>query len=112
MTTASILVLGRDMPLLDTRAWVLRQAGYRVKALAPWEVIPETESVDLLILCHTITEDERDALLLMATAQRPAIRMLCLTPTAGSLQGIPNIFNSFDGPSKLIETVQKLLMNQ
>lgn len=111
-TASSILMYGRNPLLLDTRALVLRHAGYRVKALAPGDRPPSTEAVDLLILCHTLTEAERNALLLFAASQRPAPGMLCLTPARGSLEGFTDLFNSFDGPAKLLDAVRKLIVRQ
>ncbi len=109
---SSILVFGRDPLLLDTRASILRLAGYRVIALTPKEGTPPTEAVNLLVLCHTLTAAERNALQLFAAAQRPAAGLLCLTPTEGSLEGFPDHFNIFDGPAKFVETVQKLLIRR
>lgn len=108
-TLPSILVFGREPLLLSTRASILSNAGYNVKALSPGEKPPTSEVVDLLILCHTLTEAERNALLLFASSQRPAAETLCLTPTKGSLEGCTKLFNSHEGPAKLVETVQHLL---
>ena len=57
MTMASsVLVFGRDPLLLDTRASVLRHAGFRVQALAPSKGPQTAERVNLLVLCHTLDE--------------------------------------------------------
>ena len=109
---SSIFVFGRDPLLLGTRADVLRHAGYRVIALTPKEGPPTTEAINLLVLCHTLTVAERNALQLFAAAQRPAAGLLCLIPTEGSLEGFPDHFNIFNGPAKFVETVQKLLIRQ
>ena len=111
MTTASsILVLGNDLTLLETRASVLKTAGYNVEASRAGEEMPSMRAVDLLIVCHTLSEAERTAVLRTASAQHPPTNTLCLTPTKGSLEGVVNLFNSYDGPGRLLETVEKLLL--
>lgn len=107
--SSSILVFGRDLALLDTRALVLKQAGYKVKAFSSWEEAPETEAVDLMILCHSLTEAERTTILRSAAAQWPSARKLAMAPLRGSVEGMAEVFNSFEGPAKLVERVRNLL---
>ena len=106
---SSILVFGRDPALLDTRALVLKQAGYKVRALSSWNEVPTTELVDLMILCHSLTEAERNTILRSSAAQWPTAKRLAMTPLGGSVEGMAEFFNSFEGPAKLVERVRSLL---
>ena len=110
MTNASsILVFGRDPALLESRALVLKQAGYKVRALSSWDEAETTELVDLMILCHSLREAERTMILRSAAAQWPSAKKLAMTPLRGSVEGRVEVFNSFEGPAKLVERVRSLL---
>ncbi len=107
----SILVYGRDTCLLQTRALVLQHAGYRVAAVQDWFGTHAHQGVDLIILCHSLTQKQRRDALDAASDQWPAARKLCLTPTKDAIDKDCLTFDSFAGPEKLIETVGKLLVH-
>lgn len=107
----SILMYGRDICLLQTRALVLQHAGYRVAAVQNWLGAPAHEAIDLLILCHSLTQQQRRKALEDASDQWPTAKQLCLTPTNGPIDTDCLTFDSFGGPEKLIEVVGKLLIH-
>ena len=63
-----ILSFGHDSALLDGRAVVLISAGYEVTSVAALsDLVRELDGhhVDAVVLCHTLTEDETHAALLL-----------------------------------------------
>lgn len=71
--------------LLDTRRWVLEQAGFAVFTISSMDsavqVVAE-HSVDLLLLCHTLTPAERHSVVATASAFKPQIKKLVMTTAA------------------------------
>jgi hypothetical protein len=77
----SILLLGRDPGLLETRRWVLETAGYTVRTMSAWgdlEVALAAETADILILCHSVSVREREPTISIVRSRHPAIEILTL----------------------------------
>ncbi len=110
----SILVYGRDHRLLETRSWVLEQAGYRVLTaltLTEAERIAEIESVGLLLLCHSLSvEDYVNALTAVSTIH-PEMKRLLMTANTPLCPLGPDdrVLSAFDGPGALVAAVQELV---
>ena len=113
-TQVCILVYGSDELLLRTRTMVLEQAGFRVfTAIRPEdaETIIKTRDVALVVLCHSLSLENRESLLEFANVREPALKTVVLT-ASNSLypEHIPGaVLDSLDGPRKLVETVNRLL---
>ncbi len=104
-----ILIYGRDAHLLDTRGWVLEQAGYRVlsvSSLSDAQQAAAVEDVRVSILCHSLSRADCEAAGTMAQAIAP--QMIVLTLTAGKSAYSEPSMSVFDGPRRLIEEVGKL----
>ena len=104
-----ILIYGRDAHLLDTRCWVLEQAGYRVLSvsdLSEAQQAAEVEEARVLILCHSLSRADCQAAVEMAEAVAPQMKVLTLT--AGKAAYTEPSLSAFDGPRRLIEEVGKL----
>jgi len=109
-----ILVFGRDAFLLDTRAMVLENAGFNViktNGVADAEAILETQDVALVVLCHTLSGENREAVVKHANSLKPVVKTLLLTASAPvRLEAAPTaILSAFDGPETLVETVDNLM---
>lgn len=102
--SASILVYGRDSNLLKTRRWVLETIGSKVYATTS---LKETEQLiisvkpTLLVLCFTLSSEDRRYVLKLVQALRPQMKVLTLT--ADGPAGMPegNDFNIFAGTAAL-----------
>ncbi len=104
-----ILIYGRDAHLLDTRGWVLEQAGYRVmtlSGLSEAQQVAEAQEARVLVLCHSLSRADCQAAVEMAEAVAPQMKILTLA--AGSAAYTEPSMSSFDGPRRLIEEVGKL----
>jgi len=111
---ATVLVYGRNAQLLETRRWVLERAGMKVTTttdLGEMERILVNETIDLFILCHTLSPEEGDICLMKAHALRPAMKKLVLTANTplGSLGPRETKVSAFDGPKTLLSEVERLL---
>ena len=61
MLNPLVLVYGHDQRLLETRSWVLEQAGYRTAqamTLAEAEALAKMNVVEVAVLCHSLSAEE------------------------------------------------------
>ena len=110
----SILVYGRDHRLLETRGWVLEQAGYRVLTaltLAEAERIAEIETVGLLLLCHSLSVEDYEKALTAVSTIHPDIKRLLMTANTPLCPLSPDdrVLSAFDGPRALVAAVHELV---
>jgi hypothetical protein len=81
----SILLCGQDSLLLQTRQWVLEAAGYQVRTTTEFsEVALESDPVDLLILCHSLSLEECGRAFALASTRWPKIRCIVLPEGASA----------------------------
>ena len=112
-TQPSILIYGRDPNLLETRRWVLENAGYRVfiaHSLMEAEHISTTESINLLVLCHSLTVvDCQDALAAVDKIEPDMRRLLITANTPLCPHGHQDrVLSAFDGSRGLLAAVHEL----
>lgn len=108
-TAPSILVYGHEATLLQTRAWVLGTAGYRVFCTKYKLESNSSEPIDLLVLCHTLSPEERRNALLTLASEWPEAKKLQLRPSSGLPENDVGIFDIFEGPRGLLQKVDELL---
>jgi DNA-binding response OmpR family regulator len=80
-TDASILIFGRDRLLLQTREWLLKAANYRVLAaetLLDVGKISGDQRVDLIVICHTVPEEDGEQALATVSTRCPNVKCLVL----------------------------------
>ena len=105
-----ILISGRDEALLATRASVLRTAGYRVSAtLGPVSSRAELSTVGLLVICHTLSEEERTDDLTSLATTHPGAKALCLVPHMGVTAQSAATLDSYSGPREMLRVIHRLL---
>lgn len=109
-----ILVYGSDELLLDTRTMVLRQAGFQVFSATSFgdaESIMKSGEIGLIVLCHSLSEQDCESALDFAKRQRPPLNTLVLSATGStcSEETTGAVLSSFDGPRKLVQSVRDLL---
>ena len=114
MASSSILVYGRDQRLLETRSLVLAQAGFRVSivmGLEEAEAIVAAEPVRVMVLCHTLSPEERVRALVAAKRLRPAVKRMVMTADALTVpdEGQEETLSVYDGPHQLILSVRRLV---
>jgi hypothetical protein len=112
-----ILVYGNDPMLLTTRGLILEKAGYQVftsAAFAGAMLTLMTQQIDVLLLCQSLTDEERRGILETALALQSDIKCAVLDfeerqddPTEGV-----DLIRGLVGPSTLLNAVGKLLTQQ
>jgi DNA-binding NtrC family response regulator len=112
--SAGILVYGRDEVLLGTRTMILENAGFRVQSAinyADAEAMIMSGNVSLVVLCHSLTPEDCEAIFKLVSGRNPSVSTLVLTAGASRCSERPPtaILSAFDGPRKLVEAVHKLL---
>jgi DNA-binding response OmpR family regulator len=114
MHLSKILAFGHDTTLLHTRELILRHDGFDVVATtnrAEASRILSEHPIDLLILCHTVREPERQSLLSLAHAFHPDLKVLLLTTScfpSDRWDRYSTTLCSLDGPPGLLAAVHQL----
>jgi hypothetical protein len=81
MPRITILNAGRDRTLLFTRTRVLEEAGYIVTpAITPGEITEQffRGDFDVIILCHSIPQEERERIAKLVRMQSPSSPVIAL----------------------------------
>lgn len=113
--TVTALSFGHDPLLLQTRKWILARAGIAVvdvEALAAFSGVLQSRRFDLLLLCHSLSRSECDAVLRLAAEHELLARTLLLGSGSNTCTWRPDV-GSVDlnrGPAELLAKVQKLLL--
>jgi len=108
---ACILVYGRDPSLLETRCMLLETTGSKVHATTEpeqAEQIIREERPDLLVLCYTLSPEDRTNILSAAQHLRPEMKTLILTADGTSETGNGDL-DIFTGARALRAKVVEML---
>jgi DNA-binding response OmpR family regulator len=79
---ATVLSVGCDRLLMKIRTLVLRKAGYRVfeaYCVRDALVLAASWQLDLVLICHTVTEREQKELIGVMDILRPGLPVLCIS---------------------------------
>jgi hypothetical protein len=111
---SSILLYGHDRPLLETRIQVLELSGARIWVatnLAGFDQIIAVVAIDLVVLCHTLTQEECDAALVITNLYRPQVRsLLLISGLRGCQRGsAEQVVDTASGPGNLLRTVEHII---
>jgi|1185.fasta_scaffold01206_3 CheY-like chemotaxis protein len=91
---------------MEVRSMVLRNAGYIVEeaySLRDALSLIPSDTVDLVLVCHSVPASEQDKLIYAVRKQRKLMPVLCITAYDGGAQGkCVNVENS---PHALIDAV-------
>lgn len=89
-TPASVLVFGRDLQLVQARSLILEKAGFHVRTAFSLPDIQQLSepSMDVLLLCHSLSILECADALAITRDRWPLIQSIALVP--GSPDSGPN----------------------
>ena len=110
---AHILLVGNDGRLLNERAELLSNF-WAVSAISTFDrAIEAVQSADLLVLCHTVTDEQR--LLWIADSRetqpsRPIVSLEFADVTRRN--GVDAVVDHKRGPAALVSTVYELLVER
>jgi DNA-binding NtrC family response regulator len=116
MQLSKILAFGHDATLLHTRELILRRDGFDVVTAtnrAEAGRILSQQPIDLVILCHTVLEPERQSILSLAHAYRPDLKVLVLTTASFASRSWDQdaTLCTLDGPPRLLAAVHHLTLH-
>ena len=99
--------------LLTTRRLILEKVGYEVATVATFSdamLCLLNQQLDLLILCQSLSEEERRGMLESAHAIDPRLKCAVLQFTVGH-ERIANeeLVEGLRGPTILIESIRRML---
>ncbi len=111
-TPASVLVFGRDFQLVHTRSLILEKAGFHVRTASSLPEISQLLSeptMDVMLLCHSLSTEECDEALAMTQQRWPRIQTISMLSGSSGCASQPTdaVMNAADGPAKLIREVCK-----
>ena len=113
----SVLCYGHDSCLLTTRQQILERAGFATEIVGSqqeFEHCLQEYSVDLVLLCHSLTTAECEYVKQAVHVQAEPTLLLLLSKGVNkcSLEGVDALFNSGEGPSALIRFITTLLIER
>lgn len=109
-----VLLFGNDAHLLETRRWVLECGGCRVYTATHFmalDHILNDRSVDLVILCHSLNEEEctRARSIIKAHSSNLKILNLTVNDSRSSTKDGEQVVSAGDGPKSMLEAVYRLV---
>lgn len=108
-----VLLAGQDLSLLATRAAVLSELSSNIRwgTCCMVQPILREEPVRLLLLCHTLTIEERKELVAIAQKRAPDIEVLQLLSSIKlrEMEILPGVNTVACDPPNLVRRVQELL---
>ncbi|HEY6253339.1 MAG TPA: hypothetical protein VI685_25565 [Candidatus Angelobacter sp.] len=107
-----VLSIGYDRALMATRSMLLRNSGYTVEeAFSRHQamILARSDLIDVLLICHTVPEMEKLALVSAVRRQRLLMPILCISDSdylAPSTDGYKVVANA---PAELLAGVDCVL---
>lgn len=113
-SSSAILIFGKDSHLLDTRCWVLQRAGHRAwpaTELSDFGYVGPSEGFDLVILCHSLSKEQRRRAIILAEALWPGVQTMVLMSWPSGYDPGPkgHPVDASEGPEKLLKAVEILV---
>lgn len=105
-----VLCISRDQRLLETRQLVLITRYQATCVHNPEEIqdIPEHEAFDVLLLCHTLSQEECQRSADIARKRWPAIKVVAIWlgwPKSLEFADVP--VSATEGPNSLFEAIER-----
>ena len=109
-----ILICGNDIRLLETREIVLKTAFQHVTSALGVRALEDElgrSPTDLIVLCHSLGEDERRGVQKLVNEKWPASQMLVLAGVLGAAppHGTGEQLSIYDGPRALLDRVRQMV---
>ncbi len=110
---AHILLVGNDGRLLNERAELLKNF-WAVSAISTFDrAADQLSSADLLVLCHTVTEEQRLEWIAASRGASPSRPVVSLEFAEVSRRnGVDAVVDHGHGPAELVATIYELLVER
>ena len=112
----TIFVYGTDVMLLTTRRMIFEKAGYTVftaESLSDAVLVLMNHHIDVLVLCQTLSDEERRAVLETAHTLQPEIKCAALSFDGRDIEmeGLET-HRGLDGPPSLLAAIGRMLQEK
>jgi|SRR5450432_406607 CheY-like chemotaxis protein len=109
----SILTISRDEVLQNTRTLILKQAGYHVSPARSDEeaiaFVENTNSFDLVLLCHSVPETNRRFLVSTIKALHPKLPFLLVNNGFSGEADVDASLHSLAPPTAMLDMIGVLI---
>ena len=101
---------------METRGWVIEKAGFRVHtamSLSEALSICASATVDLFLLCDSLTPEARSQALTLIHSSWPGVKRLVLTASSFTAEIEPDeeVFPAMEGPRNLVTAIRTLVVH-
>lgn len=110
---AHILLVGNDGRLLNERAEVLKNF-WAISAISTFDkALDQVSLADLLVLCHTVTEEQRMQWIAASREASPTRPIVSLEfAEVARRNGVDAVVDHERGPAELVSTIYELLVER
>ena len=112
----TILIYGNEQLLVSTRRLILEKAGYQVFSATRFDsglLALVNERINVLLLCHSLYEQERRSILETARAVKPDVKTLVFGFDGREVElNGAGTFERLDGPAALVNSIGRILRNE
>lgn len=109
-----ILSVGKNPSLMSSRSLLLRAAGYRVEEAYTVDKavnLVEEDFIDAMLLCHTISRDDKQVLISTVRRKRPSMPVLCLRSYA--YESVPRTCIAVDNdPEEMLNALRNAVISR
>lgn len=109
----TIFLYGNDVMLLTTRRMIFEKAGYTVfiaESLSSAMLVLMDHQIDVFVLCQTLSDEERGAVLETAPTLQPGIRFAVLSfDGCDVVTDDVLIYRGLNGPPSLLAAIGQML---
>ncbi len=109
----AVMIFGQDLVLLQTRKLLLSRHGYSVRISVDLEEVERSlraEPIRLLILCHSLNQEDAAHALALADSTLSIPSLILISGKYGYADcGPGEVLNVLEGPERLAFVVDKLL---
>jgi hypothetical protein len=110
-----VLCISRDSHLMRTRQLVLatQYEVVSVDSIEGIEALPTDQDFDLIVLCHSLSSEECDQCVEIASTRWPQAKIVALSvERADCSEYADRVVRGMDGPRFLLQTIDRLLLPQ
>ena len=111
-TPLHILLVGKDPILMSSHALLLLKAGYAVReayTLDKAKDLIHSDSIDVTLLCHTVTEHEKHILISLAREKSNLMPVLCIR--SNRHESFSRTFAVDNEPEALLQSLKSVVQS-
>ena len=112
-TPLHILLVGKDPILMSSHALLLLKAGYAVREAYTLDKAKDlilSDSIDVTLLCHTVTEHEKHILISLVWEKSNLMPVFCIR--SNRHESVPRTWTAVDNePEALLQSLKSVVQS-